>query len=57
MFLLKYFLTSFVVANAFMSTPSRKTLTPSRTFGSQIEQRYVFENERNISLLILQRKE
>lgn len=39
MFLLKYLLTSFAVANAFMSTPSQKTLTPSRTFGSQIEQR------------------
>eukprot|EP00979_Chaetoceros_neogracilis_P002662 scaffold437_cov288-Chaetoceros_neogracile.AAC.12 len=39
MFLLKFVLTSFAVANAFMTSPSQRVVGSSRTFGSAIRQR------------------
>lgn len=39
MLLFKCFLTSFAVANAFMTSPSQRVVSPTRTFGSAIQQR------------------
>jgi 2,3-bisphosphoglycerate-dependent phosphoglycerate mutase len=39
MLFFQYLLTSFAVANAFMNSPSQRVVTPSRSFGSAIQQR------------------
>mmetsp|Transcript_125 Transcript_125/g.202 ORF Transcript_125/g.202 Transcript_125/m.202 type:complete len:312 (-) Transcript_125:185-1120(-) len=39
MIFFQYLVTSFAVANAFMNSPSQRVVTPSRSFGSAIQQR------------------